>query len=604
MNNKTKRIINVAVIAHVDAGKSTLVDALLEQSGTFNERDEKIEQIMDSNDLERERGITIYSKNCAIDYKDIKINIVDTPGHADFSGEVERIIKNVDTVFLLVDSSEGPMPQTRFVLEKSLKQGLKPIIIINKMDKDEARPAEVLDMILELFMELGATDEQMEFPVLYGTAKNGIMDSEISMTSNNLIPLFDVLLKHVLEYPFSASDETQMQITSLKYDNYLGRMGIGRLRKGMLTSKDKYALINHDGITKNVKFSKMFVNKGLDREEVLEVYPGDIAIVAGIADITIGDTISVISNPSAMEKIKIEEPTISMNFLVNKSPLSGQEGNMLTSRNIQDRLEKELETNVSLKVDMLSTDDEGFKVSGRGELHLSVLIENMRREGFELSVSKPKVIYKVEDGTRKEPFEEAVITCSSEFAGAVIQQLSERKGLMQDMNNNGSQTRMVFHIPTRGLIGYRQSFITTTKGTGVLEKTFYEYRHFAGEIESRKNGVLVSTVKGEAMAYSLWKISERGDLFINPQTKVYEGMVIGINSRAQDMDVNPIKNKAMTNVRSAGTDDAIRVPKAIVLSLEEALEFIEPDELVEVTPSSIRLRKKVLNKKYRHMETY
>lgn len=498
-----KKILNVAVIAHVDAGKSTLVDALLDQSGTFGERDERVEQIMDSDDIEKERGITIYSKNCAIDYKGTKINIVDTPGHADFSGEVERIIKNVDTVFLLVDASEGPMPQTRFVLEKSLEQGLKPILIVNKIDKDDARPMEVVEMVLELFMELGADDEQLDFPVLFGSTKNGMMKASMDDESDNLEPLFKMLLDHVPAYPFTSEDETQMQITSLKYDNFLGRIGIGRLKKGTLATGKKYSLINEEGKVKNVQFAKLFVNKGLDRDEVKQVEAGDMAMVTGIADITIGDTISTVENPQAMEKIHIEEPTISMSFLVNKSPLAGQEGKLVTSRNISERLNKELETNVSLKIDTLTEGDEGFKVSGRGELHLSVLIENMRREGFELAVSKPKVIYKTIDGVRNEPFEEAVITCADEFSGAVIQQVSERKGLMQDMSNVNGQTRMVFHVPTRGLIGYRQSFITTTRGTGILEKTFLDYRPHAGEVESRKNGVLVSTEKGGAMAYSL-----------------------------------------------------------------------------------------------------
>jgi len=499
-----KRIINVAVIAHVDAGKSTLVDALLEQSGTFGDRDERIEQIMDSDDIERERGITIYSKNCAINYMDTKINIVDTPGHADFSGEVERIIKNVDTVFLLVDSSEGPMPQTRFVLEKSLKQGLKPILIINKIDKDDARPMEVVDMVLELFLELGADDEQLEFPILFGSTKDGLMKASMEDDSTTLEPLFKMLLDHVPAYPHTSEEETQMQITSLKYDNYLGRIGIGRLRKGKLEASKKYALINGEGTVTSVQFAKLFVNKGLDREEVKEVEAGDICMVTGIADITIGDTISTMENPQGMSKIEIEEPTISMSFLVNKSPLAGQEGKLVTSRNIAERLEKELQTNVSLRIEVLDNGEEGFKVSGRGELHLSVLIENMRREGFELAVSKPKVIYKKDDsGNRTEPYEEAVITCGMEFSGAVIQQVSERKGLMKDMSDHNGQTRMIFHVPTRGLIGYRQQFITTTRGTGILEKTFLDYRPYAGEVESRKNGVLVSTEKGGAMAYSL-----------------------------------------------------------------------------------------------------
>ncbi|CAM9118186.1 translational GTPase TypA [Mycoplasma marinum] len=595
------KILNVAVIAHVDAGKSTLVDALLEQSGTFNERDERVEQIMDSDDIERERGITIYSKNCSIKYGDTKINVVDTPGHADFSGEVERIIKNVDTVMLLVDSSEGPMPQTRFVLKKSLENGLKPILVINKIDKQDARPAEVVDMVLELFMELNATDEQMEFPILYGAARDGIMKTSMDDDSETLEPLFKTLINHVEEYPHTADENVQMQISSLKYDKYLGRLGLGRLVKGTLTQKGRYSLINSNGDIKTVGFSKIFVNDGLDRKEVSTIQPGDLCIVAGVADITIGDTISSIENPEPMEKIEIEEPTISMNFLVNKSPLNGREGKHVTSSLIEKRLTKELETNVALKVNKIEG-IEGFEVQGRGELHLSVLIENMRREGFELAVSKPKVLIKEENGKKLEPYEMAQITCDDEFSGTIIQLMAERKGNLTNMHSHNGQTNMEFIIPTRGLIGIRQSFITKTRGTGILEKTFHEYGPYAGVIEGRKNGVLVSNVKGKTMGYSLWKISERGDLFVGTQTEVYEGMIIGVNSRANDLDVNPIKNKQLTNVRSSGTDESIRVPEPIVLSLEEALEFIEIDELVEVTPESIRLRKKTLDKRFRGKE--
>ncbi len=596
-----KRILNVAVIAHVDAGKSTLVDALLDQSGAFGERDERVEQIMDSDDIERERGITIYSKPCAIEYKDIKINIVDTPGHADFSGEVERIIKNVDTVILLVDSSEGPMPQTRFVLKKSLENGLKPILVINKIDKPDQRAMEVVDMTLELFMELGATDEQMDFPVLFGAAKNGVMKSSMDDTSTTLEPLFETIINHVDEYPFTNEDEAQMQITSLKYDKYLGRMGLGRVKKGMLNSKDRFSLVKQGGEVQSVKFSKLFTNKGLDREEVEEVHAGDLCIIAGIPDITIGDTISTIDNPQGMPPIEIEEPTISMNFLVNKSPLKGKEGKKITSSLIKERLIKELETNVALRVNDLDG-EEGFEVQGRGELHLSVLLENMRREGFEIAVSKPKVLIKEIDGVKSEPYEQALVTCDDEFSGGIIQLMSERKGELTGMSNLKGQTIMDFIIPARGLIGIRQTFITKTRGTGILEKTFHGYKKFAGEIEGRKNGVLISTVKGQTMGYSLWKISERGELFVTPATEVYEGMIIGVNSRANDLDVNPIKNKQLTNVRSAGTDEATKVPDPIILSLEEALEFIESDELVEITPLSIRLRKKTLDKRYRGKE--
>lgn len=600
-----KRIINVAVIAHVDAGKSTLVDALLYQSGTFDEREERVAQVMDSDQLERERGITIYSKNCSIMYGDTKINIVDTPGHADFSGEVERIMKSVDTVILLVDSAEGPMPQTRFVLKKSLEHGLKPILLINKIDKQDARPKEVVDMVLELFMSLDATDEQLEFPVLYGIARQGIVKKNMEDESNSLEPLFKELLNHVPPYKYDGSENVQLQISALKYDKYIGRLGIGRLIKGTLSSKGRYSLITNDGKIKQVGFSKLFVNRGLDRDEVEEVRPGDITLIAGIPDITIGDTISSIENPERMDPIEIEEPTISMNFLVNKSPFAGKEGKFVTLRNIEERLNKELETNVALKVLPLTNGkDEGFEVKGRGELHLSILIENMRREGYELAVSKPKVLWKEVDGQKHEPYEEVIVTCDDEFAGTVIQQLSERRGVVTNMSSTKGQTRVDLIVPTRGLIGYRQTFLTTTRGTGILEKTFLHFDKNAGAIESRKNGVLVSMDNGTAMAYSLWKLSERGDMFITPQTKVYEGMIIGINSRPQDMDVNPTKNKEMTNMRASGSDDAIRVPVPIVLSLEEALEFIEIDELVEATPKSIRLRKKVLDKRYRHLEQY
>ncbi len=596
-----KKIINVAVIAHVDAGKSTLVDALLEQSGTFNDREERIEQVMDNDDIERERGITIYSKNCSIQYENTKINVVDTPGHADFSGEVERIIKNVDTVMLLVDSSEGPMPQTRFVLKKSLEQGLNPILVINKIDKEGARPSEVVDMVLELFMELEATDKQMEFPILYGAARDGIMKLSMEDSSETLKPLFETLINHVESYPYGPNENLQMQISSLKYDKYLGRLGLGRLKKGTLNKKGRYSLINANGEIKTIGLSKIFVNEGLGRKEVETVEPGDLCIIAGIPNITIGDTISSIENPEAMEKISIEEPTISMNFLVNKSPLNGREGKQVTSSLIEKRLLKELETNVALKVKKIEG-IEGFEVQGRGELHLSVLIENMRREGFELAVSKPKVLIKVENGEKFEPYEMAQITCDDEFAGTIIQLMSERKGTLTNMHSYNGQTHLEFIIPTRGLIGIRQSFITKTRGTGILEKTFHEYGPYAGNIEGRKNGVLVSNVKGKTMGYSLWKISERGDLFVTPQTEVYEGMIIGINARANDLDVNPIKNKQLTNIRSAGTDEATKVPEPIIFSLEEALEFIEIDELVEVTPQSIRLRKKTLDKRYRGKE--
>ncbi|MCC3161050.1 MAG: translational GTPase TypA, partial [Mollicutes bacterium PWAP] len=593
-----EKIINIAVIAHVDAGKSTLVDALLEQTGTFNERDEKVEQIMDSNDQEKERGITIYSKNASVNYKGVKINIVDTPGHADFSGEVERIIKTVDTVILLVDCVEGPMPQTRFVLSKALENNLKPILLINKIDKPGSRIDEVIDSTLELFLELNASDEQIEFPILYGITKDGIVKKDLNKEKSDVFDLFDLVIDHVEDYPFNGNENLQLQISSLNYDNYLGRMGSGRVTKGTIKKGDRLSLITNNGQTKTSQVAKLFVMEGLIKKEVKEASAGEIVIVSGISDITIGDTLSSLENPEPMEPIKMEEPTISMNFYVNDSPLAGLEGKNVTSRNIKERLLKEIETNVALRVNDIK-DEDGYEVQGRGELHLSVLIESMRREGFELAVSKPKVLFKEVDGLKLEPYEEATVTCDDEYSGSVINQLQERKGMMIDMGVHNNQTRMVFKIPTRGLIGYRQTFITTTRGTGILEKFFLEYDVYAGEIKGRKNGALVSTEKGQAVAYALWKLGERGQLIIKPQDKVYEGMVVGINSKYQDLNVNPVKGKQLTNVRASGHDDAIRVPIPVKMSLEESLEFIEHDELLEVTPQTLRVRKKILDKRFR-----
>ena len=571
-----EKIINIAVIAHVDAGKSTLVDAMLRQNGVFNEREELVDQVMDSNDLERERGITIYSKNCSIKYKGVKINIVDTPGHADFSSEVERIMKTVDTVILLVDSAEGPMPQTRFVLEKSLEVGLKPILFINKIDKKDARPEEVVDMTFDLFLSLNATDEQLNFPIVYGTARDGIAKRELSDNSTDLKPLLDLILDTVKPYEGSCSDPLQMQVSSLAYDEYIGRLGIGRI-------------------------TKLFINEGIKRKEVKEAYYGDIVTVAGISDVSIGETICDVNHIDPMEMIHIEEPTLSMNFLVNSSPFAGKSGKFVTIRHIKERLDRELETNVGLKVEPLEGLD-GYKVYGRGELHLSILLENMRREGYELSVSKPEVITKEIDGVKCEPYEKVIITLPDEYSGAVINALNERKGILESIESNAEYTKITYLVPTRGIIGYRSQFINTTKGQGVMVKSFYSYMPYAGKIQGRKNGVLVSMENGKTMGFSLWNLEDRGTLIVKPATEVYIGMIIGINNRSEDLNVNPCKNKQLTNTRASGSDDAITLTPPKTFSLEEALEFIEEDELVEITPDDIRLRKKVLDPKMRFRE--
>ena len=590
---ESQKIINIAVIAHVDAGKSTLVDAFFAQSGVFRENQEIIDCIMDSNDIERERGITIYSKNCSVMYKDIKINIVDTPGHADFSSEVERIIKTVDTVILLVDSSEGPMPQTRFVLQKSLELGLKPILLINKIDKKDQRAEEVVDMVFGLFLELNATDEQLDFPILYGIAKEGIAKREMSDDSEDLSPLFETILSHAKVYPNYNNQPLQMQVSTLAYDDYIGRLGIGRIFSGTIKEGQVVTVCKTDGTIVNEKISQIFVYKGLKRTPVKEAFSGDIVVISGIADISIGETICGENKPNPMETIKIEEPTLSMNFLVNKSPFVGKSGKYVTSRHLKARLEKELEVNVGLKVEPLDTTD-GFKVSGRGELHLSILLENMRREGYEIAVSKPEVIMYRKEGVLKEPIERVIISVPEEHSGAVISKLNIRKGIMESMSSEGGYAKIQYLVPTRGLLGYRSDFINDTRGEGTLVRRFEAFEAYKGEIPQRTNGVLISQEAGEVMAYSLVNFSERAILFLHPGTKVYEGMIIGMNSRGDDMTVNPCKNKKMTNMRASGSDDSLKLPPPIIFTLEEALEFINDDELVEITPDDIRLRKKYL----------
>lgn len=612
--SEKQKIINIAVIAHVDAGKSTLVDAFLNQSGVFRANEEVLDCVMDSDDIERERGITIYSKNCSIMHGDTKINIVDTPGHADFSSEVERIMKTVDTVILLVDSSEGPMPQTRFVLSKSLEQGLVPILFINKIDKKDARIDEVVDEVYELFMDLNASDEQLDFPILYGIARQGVAvydpedvkgievgegEQKIKHTPRgfgglDITPLFDTIVKHCNPYPDLKKESLQLQISALGYDDYIGRLGIGRITKGVIKEGQTVAVASSDGNIKNRKINQIFTYVGLKRTAVPMAECGDIVVVSGISDISIGETICDQSNPEPMEMIHIEEPTLSMNFMVNSSPFAGKVGKYVTSRHIRERLNKELEVNVGLVVEDTDSTD-CFKVSGRGELHLSILIENMRREGYELAVSKPEVIMKRdENGKKLEPVEEVVINVPDEYSGTVISKLNIRKGIMLQMSGENGYSRLEYHVPTRGLLGYRSEFINDTRGEGSMERRFYAFEEYKGDIPERTNGVAIAIEEGVATPYALFNIGERVQMFINPGTHVYEGMIVGMNSRGEDMNVNPCKAKKVSNMRASGSDDAIKLSPPRTFTLEEALEFISNDELVEITPEDIRLRKKLL----------
>lgn len=596
------KIINIAVVAHVDAGKSTLVDALLNQNGVFRANEEVVDCVMDSNDLERERGITIYSKNCAIRYKDYKINIVDTPGHADFSSEVERVIKTVDTVILLVDSAEGPMPQTRFVLKKALEQNLRPILFINKIDKKDARVDEVVNMTFDLFVELNATDEQLDFPIIYGAARDGIAKTSLEEDSKDISPLLETIVNHVEPFKGSEENSLQLQISQLGYDDYIGRLGIGRVNKGTVRSGETVSLVKNNGSVTSFRISKLFVTEGIKKVEKQEAYFGDIVTIAGCSDISIGDTICAKDNIDPLEPIIIEKPTLSMNFLVNNSPFAGQSGKFLTNRHIKDRLDKELETNVGLEVEELPNAD-GFKVSGRGELHLSILLENMRREGYELSVSKPEVLMQEIDGVKCEPYETVIVNCPEEYSGTVINDLQERKAILMSMTSSEENyTHLEFSAPTRGLIGYRSAFITNTKGEGIMLRSFDTYKPYAGPISGRKNGVLVSMENGKTLGFSLFNLQERGTMIVEPAVDVYVGMIVGIHNRDNDLNVNPCKNKQLTNTRASGSDDAIALVKPKKFTLEEALEFIEDDEYVEITPDEIRLRKKILDPKDRFRE--
>ena len=609
-----QKIINIAVIAHVDAGKSTLVDAFLNQSGVFRDNEQVVDCIMDSDDIERERGITIYSKNCSVMHGDVKINIVDTPGHADFSSEVERIIKTVDTVILLVDSSEGPMPQTRFVLKKSLEQGINPILLINKIDKKDARIDEVVDEVYELFMDLEANDEQLDFPILYGIARQGIVvydpddvkgisveegDAKIKKSAKgmqglDITPLFDTIIKHTQPYPDRNAEPLQLQISALGYDDYIGRLGIGRITKGVIKAGSTVAVAKGDGQIEQKKINQVFVYRGLKRMAVDQAEAGDIVVISGIADISIGETICDPADPQPLEMIHIEEPTLSMYFMVNKSPFAGKSGKFVTSRHIRERLNKELEVNVGLKVEETDSTD-SFKVSGSGELHLSILIENMRREGYELAVSKPEVIMRRGDHNQvQEPIEEVVLSVPDEYSGSVISKLNVRKGMMQEMHSENGFTHLEYLVPTRGLLGYRSEFINDTRGEGTMVRRFAKFDDYVGEIPQRTNGVAIAQEEGVATPYAIFNISERVQMFIEPGTKVYEGMIIGMNARSDDMVVNPCKAKKATNMRAAGSDDNIKLAPARTFTLEEALEFIDDDELVEIVPDDIRLRKKYL----------
>ena len=596
MNNQ--KIRNVAIIAHVDHGKTTLVDALLRQSGIFRANEQVQERVMDSNDLEKERGITILSKNTAVQYGDIKINIVDTPGHADFGGEVERVLKMVDGVVLLVDAFEGAMPQTREVLKKSLSLNLKPIVVINKIDRPGARPLKVVDEVLDLFIELGANDEQLDFPVVYASGKRGIATLDLNQEGTDLKCLFETIIEKIEPPACDMDGAMQMLVSNIEYDEYVGRIAIGRIERGNIEINMPLAICKNDK-TETSRVTKLYTYEGLKRIEVEKASAGDIVALSGVADINIGDTICDYNNPEKIPFVDIDEPTVSMTFSVNNGPLAGKEGTFVTSRHIRDRLFKELERNVSLRVRETDQAD-SFEVSGRGELHLSVLIETMRREGFELLVSRPKVIIKEIDGVKCEPMERLVVNVPDDCIGTVIEKLGRRKGEMINMEPaEEGHTKVEFKIPARGLIGYRTEFMTDTKGNGVMSHMFEGYEPFKGEVLSRVRGTIIAFEKGKSVTYGLYNAQDKGDLFIGPGVEVYEGMIVGLNSRGEDLAINVCKEKHLTNTRASGSDEALRLVPPIQMSLEKAIEFIADDELVEVTPKSLRLRKKILDSRER-----
>ena len=597
MNNQNIR--NIAIIAHVDHGKTTLVDALLRQSHVFRENEQVSERVMDSGDIEKERGITILSKNTSVMYNGTKINIVDTPGHADFGGEVERVLKMVDGVLLLVDAFEGPMPQTREVLKKSLALNLKPIVVINKIDRPGADPLKVVDKVLELFIELDANDEQLDFPVVYASAKNGIAKMNLQEESDNVTCIFDTIIKNINPPACEQDGTMQLLVSNIDYDDYLGRLAVGRVERGAVKAGQSVAVCKKDGKIAQGKIAKLFTYQGLKRTEVEEVGAGDILCISGISDINIGETVCDVNNPEKIEFVDIDEPTVSMTFSVNNGPLAGKEGQFVTSRHIRDRLFKELERNVSLRVKETDTPD-SFEVCGRGELHLSVLIETMRREGFELLVSRPKVIIKEIDGVKCEPIERLVVNVPDDCIGNVIEKLGRRKAEMVNMEPaEAGHTKVEFKIPARGLIGYRTEFLTDTKGEGTMNSIFDSYEPYKGEIQARTRGVLVAFEAGTSITYGLYNAQERGELLIGAGVEVYEGMIVGINSRNEDISINVCKEKHLTNTRASGSDEALRLVPPIQMSLEKAIEFIEEDELVEITPKNIRLRKKILDNKTR-----
>ncbi|MBI3618537.1 translational GTPase TypA [Candidatus Peregrinibacteria bacterium] len=586
-------IRNIAIIAHVDHGKTTLVDALLKQGGAFEAHEAVGELIMDSNAQEKERGITIYAKNTSIQYKDCKVNIVDTPGHADFGSEVERILRTVDCVLLLVDAQEGPMPQTKFVLKKALELGMEPIVLINKIDKPAARPLEVVDEVFDLFVALKASDAQLDFPYLFTIAREGIAKKSLEDSSSDLTPLFDLIMKHVPQAAQNLTSPFRMQPSSLGYDNYLGRLAIGRVYEGVATLGQNVFVKTQEGVSRKGKITKIFVAHGIKRREVQEATAGDIVTIAGIPDIYVGETITTDESAELLPAIRIDPPTIAMNVLVNNSPFAGKEGTLVTTRHIKARLEKEKETNVGLQVEEIPGTD-AYRLCGRGELHLAVLIEDMRREGFELQVSRPEVILQQKDGVKMEPIEQAIIDVPEEFTGTVIDMLARRKGEMVDMKTAAGHARMEFNVPTRGLLGFRGDFIIETRGEGILTHSFAAYEPYKGDLPGRTRGSMISMVAGETVAFALWNLQERGRLFVTPQTKLYEGMVIGESAKSEDLVVNPTKEKKLSNMRASGSDEAIMLIPVTPMNLEQALEYIGEDELVEVTPKNIRLRKKLL----------
>ena len=598
------KIKNIAIIAHVDHGKTTLVDCLLRQAGVFGAHElEKVsDRVMDSNDIERERGITIFSKNASVKYKDYKINIVDTPGHADFGGEVQRIMKMVDSVILLVDAFEGPMPQTKYVLKKALEQGHRPIVVVNKVDRPNARPEEVLYMVYDLFLELNANEHQLEFPVLYASGKGGFAKKELDDPSENMVPLFETILSEVDDPEGDENKPLQFLITNIEYDNYVGQLAVGKIHNGKIRKNQEVMLIKRDGKMVKGKVSLLYGYEGLNRVEIPEATTGEIISIAGLSGLDIGETIADINNPEALPLISIDEPTLAMTFMVNNSPFAGKDGKYITSRNIWDRLQKELQKNVSMRVEATDSPD-AFTVKGRGELQLSILLENMRREGYEVQVSKPRVIFKEIDGKTYEPVEIAVVDVEETFAGVVIEKLGGRKGELISMTpGQDGYTRLEFKIPSRGIIGYRNEFLTDTKGSGILNHSFYDFEPFKGPISGRKKGVLIATETGVSVAYALNALQDRGEMFIDPGINVYEGMVVGEHSKENDLVVNVCKTKKLTNTRAAGSDDAVKLAPPRKLTLEQALDYISDDEYVEVTPNFIRLRKKYLtdNERRRH----